>query len=209
MKRSFLSVLSVIFLVPALLACANPADNVPSAGVAAPARALPVAQGEVFEIAEGSTLSFVGSKVTGSHDGGFHGFGGKITMVDGDPLKSTVELSIDTTTLWADNERLTGHLKSPDFFDVETHPSATFTSTAIEPDGEGYKITGNLDLHGVKKSITFPAQISSEAGKVTAQAEFSIMRFEFDIVYPGKPDDLIRDEVVIKLDIVAHPVQGA
>ena len=209
MKRSAPGILGLLLLAPFFLACANPADDVPSAGVALAAKETAVPDGEVFEITDGSTLGFVGSKITRSHEGGFHGFSGKITLVDGDPLKSSVELTIDTTSLWADSDRLAGHLKSPDFFDVENHPTASFTSTAIEPDGDGYRITGNLDLHGVKKSITFPARIVAESDRVTVQAEFSIMRFDFDIVYPGKTDDLIRDEVVVRFDIVAQPVQGA
>jgi polyisoprenoid-binding protein YceI len=161
--------------------------------------------GRIFTVGEGSTVGFIGSKITGSHEGGFHGVGGDITLVHGDPAKSSVRLEIDTTTLWADDDKLTGHLKSPDFFDVEKFPRATFTSTSIAPAEGGFTVTGNLDLHGVKKSITFPAQIEAGADKVTAKAEFSVMRFDFGIVYPGKPDDLIRDEVVVKFDVVATP----
>jgi polyisoprenoid-binding protein YceI len=94
---------------------------------------------------------------------------------------------------------------SPDFFDVETYPTTTFNSTSIESATEGFTITGNLELHGVTKSISFPASIGVGEGQVTAEAEFFIKRNDFGIVYPGKPDDLIRDEVVIKLSLVAVP----
>ena len=114
-------------------------------------------------------------------------------------------MSFDTTSLWSDNDKLTGHLKSPDFFDVEKFPTATFTSTSIVAAADGFTVTGNLDLHGMQKSITFPAQIEAGAETVTAKAEFSIMRFDFGIVYPGMPDDLIRDEVVVTFDVVATP----
>lgn len=211
MPRSIAALLAAALCLPGMFACANPADNVPPAevkeaiGASAAAGAMEAAGARTFAVAEGSTVGFIGSKITGSHDGGFHGFDGEITLVDGDPAKSSVRLEIDTTTLWADDDRLTGHLKSPDFFDVENYPTATFTSTSIVPAGNGYTVTGDLDLHGVQKSITFPAQIEAGPDKVTAKAEFSIMRFDFGIVYPGKPDDLIRDEVVVKLDVVATP----
>lgn len=211
MPKSILILLAASLCLPGMLACANPADNVPSAEVKeateapAAAGAMLEAGAQTFEVGEGSTVGFIGSKITGSHDGGFHGFGGEITLVDGDPSKSSVRLEIDTTTLWADDDRLTGHLKSPDFFDVEKFPMATFTSTSIVPVTDGYTVTGNLDLHGMQKSITFPAQIEAGPDKVTAKAEFSIKRFDFGIVYPGKPDDLIRDEVVVKFDVVAAP----
>jgi polyisoprenoid-binding protein YceI len=191
------------------VACSNPADNVPAAEVADASAEPKALEGQTFTFAEGSSVSFIGSKVTGSHDGGFNSFDGKIMLVGGDPAQSSVELTIDMNSLWSDDERLTGHLKSADFFEVETYPTATFASTEITAADEGgYLITGNLDLHGVVKSISFPAQIEVGPDSVTAQAEFSIMRFDFDVVYPGRPDDLIRDEVVIKLDIVAGPEAG-
>jgi polyisoprenoid-binding protein YceI len=205
MQRLTLTFLGILLLLLGALACSNPADNVPSAEVAEPEEAPVASAGQVFHVAEGTTISFIGSKITGSHDGGFHGFEGEINVVDGDPALSSVHLVIDTTSLWSDTEKLTGHLKSPDFFDVETYPTATFTSSEIVAAEEGYRITGNLDLHGVTKSITFPAAITVSPDQVTAQAEFSLMRFDFGIVYPGKPDDLIRDEVVVKFDLVALP----
>ncbi len=109
---------------------------------------------------------------------------------------------IDTTSIWADNERLTGHLKSADFFDVEKHPKATFESTAIAANDDGtYTLTGNLELRGITKQISFPATIEIDDNGFSATAEFALNRMDFDIKYPGKPDDLIRDEVLIKLDL--------
>jgi len=118
-------------------------------------------------------------------------------------------VTIETDSLWADNPKLTGHLKSPDFFDVASHPTATFESTEIVPAETGYMVTGNLDLHGVTKSITFPAEITVEDGQVRVDSEFSIKRFDFGIEYKGKADDLIRDDVVIRLQLVAVPDEAA
>jgi polyisoprenoid-binding protein YceI len=196
------------------MACGNPADHVPAAhvkeaadghdGDASP-QTTRAASTEVFTISEGSSIGFSGSNVGGTHDGGFNSFEGTITRVKGEPAKSRIELTIDTTSLWADDDRLAGHLKSADFFDVETHSTATFTSTEIVAEGDSFSVTGNLTLHGITKSITFPATITYDEGKVMAKAEFSIMRFDFDIVYPGRPDDLIRDEVVVRFDVEATP----
>ena len=206
MKRSPILLICLVLL--AVLGCADPAKDKPQAAVdepapppAAPARE----EAERYVLGEGSSIGFVGSKVTGSHEGGFNSFEGEVLVAGGDPTRSTVNLTIDATSLWADDERLTGHLKSPDFFEVETYPTATFQSTAIAAEGDGYLMTGNLTLHGVTKSIAFPAAITVEEGRVTAQAEFAIKRFEFGLEYPGKVDDLIRDDVVIKLNVVALP----
>jgi polyisoprenoid-binding protein YceI len=193
-----------LLLAVLVIGCANPADDKPEAAVGE-AEPVPEATdaGQVFviDVAQ-STLGFVGSKITGSHEGGFNAFEGTIEVANNDPTSSSVKLLIDTTSLWANDDRLTKHLKSPDFFDVEGIPESTFESTSIEAAEDGYTITGNLSLHGVTKSISFPAQIEIGPDRVTAQAEFFVKRFDFDIVYPGKPDDLIRDEVVIKFDLV-------
>jgi polyisoprenoid-binding protein YceI len=190
--------------------CRNPAEGKPEAEVAEPVETHSApAAGQSYSFSEESTIDFVGSKVTGSHDGGFKAFGGGVELVNNDPTASSVRVEIDTTSLWADDERLQGHLMSADFFDVEKHPTATFESTSIAAGEQGYDVTGNLTLHGVTRSITFPATIEVADGRVTADAEFFVMRFDFDMVYPGKADDLIRDEVVIKLHLVAVSNSGA
>ena len=105
-----------------------------------------------------------------------------------------------------DEDALTAHLKTPDFFDVARYPKATFVSTKIEPGnagGEAFNVTGNFDLHGVKKSITFPATIQVAPDSVAVNAEFAINRKDFALVYAGKADDLIRDGVLIKLTVKA------
>ena len=181
MKRLSLSLFCLVLLL-ALAGCADPTKDKPKAAVDEPA-AEPErpAAAERYVLTDETTIDFVGSKITGSHDGGFKSYEGQILLVDGDPSRSRVELTIDMTSLWSDNDRLTGHLKSPDFFEVETYPTATFTSTLIEQDEDSYRMTGNLTLHGITKSISFPADIAIEEGRVTATAEFAIKRFDFDI----------------------------
>jgi polyisoprenoid-binding protein YceI len=108
-------------------------------------------------------------------------------------------------SIWTDTDRLTGHLKSPDFFDVEKFPVSTFSVTAIEGTGPTNKITGNLEMHGVTKAISFPAAVQVADDAVTVKAVFAINRKQWNINYPGKPNDLIRDNVVVKLDLKATP----
>lgn len=196
----------------------NPADSVPSAQVQTqtPAPATDVTPGEsssatpsaavdgpVYAFAEGTEVGFVGSKVTGSHDGGFKKVEGSVTVPGDDLQQAVVELTIDMTSIYSDDEKLTGHLKSEDFFAVDQFPQATFKSTSLKQEGDGYTVTGDLTMHGVTKAVTFPAKIAIEGDAVRASAEFSINRKDFNIVYPGKPDDLIRDDVVIKFDVTA------
>jgi polyisoprenoid-binding protein YceI len=184
-------------------ACENPAKNKPKATVADPVAETPKAPAaESLALTEANgTVQFTGSKVTGKHDGGWKKFTGSVDLVDGKPEASKVALEIDMDSTFVDNDKLLGHLKSPDFFDVAKFPKASFTSTQIVQGGDkgaSHTITGNLDLHGVKKSITFPATIEITPASVKAKSEFAINRKDFNIVYPGMPDDLIRDDVVLR-----------
>lgn len=179
--------------------------NQPTANAAKPETA-PAAKGTALPItAENSKVEFTGSKVTGKHDGGFKTFNGTIDLVNNKPEDSSVTVDIDVNSIYSDDAKLTEHLKSPDFFDVAKFPKAGFTSTKIVADaakGAGnYTVTGDFDLHGQKKSITFPARIAMTDAEVAVESEFSINRKDFGIVYAGKTDDLIRDDVVIRLNL--------
>ena len=92
---------------------------------------------------------------------------------------------------------------NPGYQIVAAGGTAQFTSQSIVREGTGYTVTGNLTLHGVTKSITFPASIMVTPEGVTAQSEFVLKRFDWNIEYKGKADDLIRDEVVVTLNIAA------
>lgn len=150
-----------------------------------------------------STIGFVGRKITGDHSGDFKTFDGEAKLAGSEP--KAVSFTVETASVKADADGLTDHLKSPDFFDVEKFPRATFTSTAIAAKtgtaGVTHEVTGDLDLHGAKKSITFPASITVDERGATGTAEFTINRKDFGIAYAGKPDDLIKDEVLLKLNL--------
>ena len=179
-----------------------PATSSTTSSTAAASAAAPAGDVVAFPIdASASKVEFVGSKVTGKHEGKFEKFSGSITVTGGKAETAKIAVEIDATSLKTDSEKLDGHLKSADFFDVEKFPKATFTSTEIKVEGEKATITGNLNLHGVEKSISFPATVKLGGDSVSATAEFSINRKDFGVVYAGKPDDLIRDEVLIKLTI--------
>lgn len=192
--------------------CSNPAKDFPAAkvGPATSAEAESAnssdTAGTPFVIGpETSKVGFIGSKVTGKHEGGFRKFTGELRVVEGRLADAGAKVTIDMDSLWTDDDRLTGHLKTPDFFDVATYPTATFESTKVEPNDGGSTLTGNLTLHGVTKTISFPADIQVSDKQVTLHADFSLNRFDFDIKFPGKTDDLIRKEVVIKLAVTARP----
>ena len=205
MRLLLLSILAVALLT---LACADPAANKTKAtvGNAAPeSAAAKPANAETLPITtDNSKVEFVAAKVTRSHNGSFKKFSGTIDLVNNKPEDSRVSIDIEANSVETDEPDLTKHLQTPDFFDVAKFPKATFTSTKIDPaGGSNYNITGNFDLHGVKKAITFPAMIQVAPDNVTVSAEFSINRKDWNLTYPGKADDLIRDGVVIKLNVNA------
>ena len=201
-------IFSIIFTVATcfVTGCSDPADKVQKAATSEPKKtdATPAQSAKEYSIRAGSKIDFIGSKVTRSHNGGFTNFAGKIQVANG-KIVGTPEFKIAMKSAWADDKRLEGHLKSKDFFDVANNPVATFTVTSIEAAGAQQKVTGNLDLHGVTKSISFPADIKIADDAVAVKADFAINRRDFNINYPGMPNDLIRDNVVIKLDLQATP----
>lgn len=185
--------------------CDNPADGKVKAEVgSAKAVSSNKASGTSFSIdVAASKFEFVGSKAVGSHPGGFKKFNGAATLA-GDKIEGgSVEVEIDMESTFSDSEKLTGHLKNEDFFDVPNHKTSKFVSTSIEKGGKDatHTITGNLTLRGKTKSIKFPATIAVDGDAATVKAEFFIKRQDYDIVYKGKADNLIKDEVVIKLDL--------
>ncbi|MDB5032875.1 MAG: Rhodanese-like domain protein [Chlorobi bacterium] len=149
-----------------------------------------------------SKVSWIGAKITRRHDGGFHKFDGTVTL-DGDKV-TAVNITVDAASLYTDDSNLVNHLKSPDFFSVKEFPTATFqASQFVKADSPGvtHMVTGNLTMRGITHGVTFPANIQVSNGVVTAKADFKINRKDWKIVYPGKPDDLISDDVRIVFDI--------
>lgn len=186
----------------------NPVENKPIATVGQAAKVAAASSEAVRYVfsEQGSSIGFVGAKVTGKHDGSFGKFSGTIELVGDDVTRSAVHVEVQAASLSADQEKLTGHLKSADFFDVEHYPTITFHSTSVQPadvSAARYTVTGNLGLHGVTKAITFPATIRVQGSEVTVESEFGINRKDFGVVYPGKPDDLIKDEVLVRLKLAA------
>ena len=154
---------------------------------------------------QNSKIEFVGSKVTGSHNGSFGDFSGEIDYASS-PETSRVNITMKIDSITTASPGLDKHLKTADFFDVAKYPEASFVSTAIKAGGENgasHTVTGNLTMHGVTKAITFPATINVTPDAATVESNFSINRKDFGINYAGAADNLIRDNVVLTLHVRA------
>jgi polyisoprenoid-binding protein YceI len=147
---------------------------------------------------DNTKITFVGTKPGGKHDGGFKTLTGAAT-VDGDAL-SALEVEIDTDSLYADDAKLTAHLKSPDFFGVKNNPKAKFASKKIEKSDKGYTVTGDLTLNGKTKEISFPVTVSRAGGATKIETAFTIDKRDFGMTYGGGK---INDEVAIKAVVEA------
>jgi polyisoprenoid-binding protein YceI len=149
---------------------------------------------------DNTTITFVGTKKNGKHEGGFKKVSGSATVSDANPATLKIEAEIDCTSLFSDNEKLTTHLKAPDFFDVKEHPKATFKTTKVEKSDKGYTITGDLTLLGKTKPVTMPASVAVAGDTLTLTSEFKINRTDWGMSY-GK--GMIDDDVSLKLSVKA------
>lgn len=158
-----------------------------------------------------SSVAWLAKKVTGEHNGTV-GISAGALNVDGNKLvggnftidlKSIKDLDITDANY---NQKFIGHISSGDFFEVEKFPTATFVITKVA----GNQVTGNLTVKGITKSITFPAEIAVKGGKVSAKANITIDRTDFNIRYGSKKffesigDKAIYDDFALTVSLVSE-----
>ncbi|HEX4830441.1 MAG TPA: YceI family protein [Trebonia sp.] len=145
--------------------------------------------------------------------GRFDKFAGTFVTAE-DPLASTVNVTVDANSINTNNEQRDGHVRSADFFEVENHPTWTFVSTGIKPDGDDYLLEGDLTIRGITKPATFklefggigPDAYGGTRAGFTASTE--ITRKDYGVSFngpiPGLPGHTILSEKVgVNLEIEA------
>lgn len=141
---------------------------------------------------ENTTVKFVGTKSDGKHEGGFKTLSGTATATAGDPTTLKAEIDIDMNSTWSDDEKLTAHLKAPDFFGVKNNPKSRFVASKVEKSGDSYTVTGELTLNGKTKAVSFPAKVTVTADSLKLDAAFTINRSDWGITYgKGKIDEAV------------------
>lgn len=142
---------------------------------------------------DNTKIEFTGTKKDGKHTGGFKTLTGEVTNDGG----WKIDVTIDTNSLYSDDDKLTGHLKAGDFFAVKDHPTAKFTSSKIAKGDKGYTVTGTLTLCGKSKEISFPAEITA-GDTFTLKSEFKIDRTDYGMTYgAGKVDNDVALKVAV------------
>jgi polyisoprenoid-binding protein YceI len=158
-----------------------------------------------------STIEFsVKHMMVSTVKGLFEKVKGTIELDDKDVTKSTVEVTIDLTSVNTHEPKRDGHLKSPDFFDVAKYPTATFKSTKVQKAGKKLKVTGDLTLHGVTKPVVLDVEGPSAASKTPfgttvrgVHATGKVDRKDFEIGWNKVLDNggvLVGNEVTLEFN---------
>ena len=153
---------------------------------------------------ENSNIEWIGTKPTGSHNGTVKVRRGAITTDQNGSLQSGKFMLDMNSIICTDLEgkkktSIEGHLKDPDFFDVEKHPTAMFIITEVNKES----MKGTLTIKGISNEISFDYQ---EIGDLSYKAEIKVDRTLYDIKYKSKSifpdlgDHFIHDEFTIKLN---------
>jgi polyisoprenoid-binding protein YceI len=130
---------------------------------------------------------------------------GKVVVDETDLTKSTVDVTIDVSTVGTRDAKRDAHLKGADFFDVAKFPTITFKSTKVEKAGEGLKVTGDLTMHGVTKPVVLDVTSLSKELKDpygntrrAVSATGKLNRKDFGVSYG--PDAVVSDNVGLTIE---------
>jgi polyisoprenoid-binding protein YceI len=178
------------------------------------------AQDRLTVDAEATKMIWTATKVTGAHTGGLTVKQGTVVANGGALVSAHVVMDMTSITCTdmqgTGAERLVGHLKSADFFDTDQHPSASFTSTKVEPIADAlpgqpnYTITGDLTIKGITHPVTFACIVWRDGKALRAAANLTFDRTKYDIKYrsgtffPEIGDKMIHDEVSLTFDLKAE-----
>lgn len=162
-----------------------------------------------------SKVTWHASKVTGSHFGNVPIASANLDYANGKITGGTFEmdmanLTVEDITDAGSNQKLTGHLKSDDFFSVAKFTRSILKiKTVKSTGGNNFEITGDLTIKGITKAVTFPATVTASNGTITTTAEIKFDRTHYDIKYRSGSyfedlaDKLIYDEVKLDVKLVA------
>jgi polyisoprenoid-binding protein YceI len=159
-----------------------------------------------------SGVSFSIRHFVSNVSGRFRDFDGVIKYDKANPAASSVEFTVKAASIDTTNNDRDEHLRSKDFFDVQKFPTLTFTSTQVVPkDGTTLDVTGNLTLHGVSRTITFPVSLlgtvkTPRGEKAGFETAFKIDRKEYGIVWNNVLDSgpVLGDDVKIMIEVEAN-----
>ncbi len=176
-----------------------------------------IAAEEIFKIVKEDTeVKWTGRKITGSHFGTVEVEDGYLRFENGVLKGGEFKIDLDAIKVLdlvdpKDNIKLTNHLKSEDFFNVSKNRYSRFEITEVEDLGNGkFKVSGNAEIKGIVRPISFNAEIKRDADKVFGYTKIKFDRTEWDIKYgSGKffknlGDKLIYDDFDVEVNLVTQ-----
>ncbi len=145
--------------------------------------------------------------------GRFNAFRGTIITAE-NPVDSSVQATIEAASVDTNQEQRDAHVRSADFLDAENHPTLSFRSTALRPQGDGYDLDGELTIRGVTKPVTLDLEFNGigpdlQGGtRVGFSAKTEINRQDFGVSYngpiPGADNAMVlSDKIGLNLEIEA------
>ncbi|HVU94553.1 MAG TPA: YceI family protein [Puia sp.] len=147
-----------------------------------------------WQIADGYTIAFSSDDAGGV----FKGFKGNIAFDEQNPAASKFDVTIDASTINTGNGLQNKHAKSDEWFDVAKYPQIHFASKSIAKTANGYQVTGDLTLHGVTKSITFPFTFKKTPAGGAFAGSFTVNRNDYKL---GKPGGDVGESIKIDLNV--------
>ena len=150
--------------------------------------------------------------------GKFQDFSGTIEVDRAKPESSAVEFTIQAASVFTNDAKRDEHLRTPDFFDVASHPTITFKSTSVRPAGKDvYEVTGDLTMRGVTKPVTLPVTFLGEGkdpwgnekmGFETRHHASTGRTTGSTGTRPStRADSLVGDEVKVEISVEANKVK--
>jgi polyisoprenoid-binding protein YceI len=147
-----------------------------------------------WQIADGYNIAFSSDDAGGV----FKGFKGSIAFDEQNPAASKFDVTIDVSTINTGNGLQNKHAKSDEWFDVAKYPQIRFVSKSIAKTGNGYQVTGDLTLHGVIKTITFPFTFKKTPAGGEFAGSFTVNRNDYKL---GKPGGDVGESIKIDLAV--------
>lgn len=175
--------------------------------------ALAAAEVAVYKVdPDHSGVSFTIRHFVTNVPGRFQDFDGVIKYDKQNPAASSVNFTIQATSIDTANADRDNHLRGADFFDVQKFPTITFASTAVKAvDADTLEVTGDMTMHGVTKKITVPVEVlgsmkTPRGEKAGFESAFKIDRKEFGVTWNRALDAggaVLGDQVSITIAIEA------
>jgi polyisoprenoid-binding protein YceI len=147
-----------------------------------------------WQITDKYNISFSSNDVAGI----FKTFKGSIVFDEVTLTASKFDVTIDVASINTGNGLQNKHAKGDEWFDAAKYPVIKYTSKKIVKTGAGYQVTGDLQMHGVTKELSFPFTFKKAGNSGSFNGAFTVNRSEFKI---GKPGGDVAEQIKVEVSV--------